>query len=172
MPLTFRVVGTVDQCNRFIMMIGWFFVVAMPSTSLLFLFRVRAVYGNSKIIVYFFGILWLAILGLCAAIPFGIKGGTCCFLRAVSIPDLRGHSAAHIGPTQRCINTEVASYISAPIALNAINDTLIFLAISFRIISFSVAGETGRDKLRSFISGDGLPQLSKGLLQGGQLYYL
>lgn len=78
----------------------------------------------------------------------------------------------HIGTTQRCINTAVRGYASAPIVLNAVNDTLIFLAISFKIMSFSLVGTTWQARTRSFVEGKGLPGLSKALLQGGQLYYL
>jgi hypothetical protein len=36
---------------------------------------VKAVYNHSKIITTFFGILWLAILGLSILIMLGITGG-------------------------------------------------------------------------------------------------
>lgn len=88
------------------------------------------------------------------------------------IPHVTNTSIAHIGPTRRCINTAVRQYGSTPIILNAINDTLIFLAISFRIVANTFLGETWGARARSFVKGDGLPRVSKGLLQGGQLYYL
>ena len=56
--------------------------------------------------------------------------------------------------------------------LNAVNDTLIFIAITYRILSCSVVGDSRSARARSFFEADGLPRLSKALLQGGQLYYL
>ncbi|KAF7972951.1 hypothetical protein HWV62_16520 [Athelia sp. TMB] len=50
-------------------------------------------------------------------------------------------------------------------------DTLVFLAISYRILSNAMVGDTWRERARSFFKGEGLYGLSKGLLQSGQLYY-
>jgi len=142
----------VAHCQNFLYFVASSFVLAMPATSLLFFFRVRAVWSNSKIITAFFGMLWLGNLGTSVLVPFAVDG-------------------AHIGTTQRCIDTAVRSYASTPIVLNAINDTLIFIAISLRIVAFTVAGDTWGAHIRSFVSGDGLPRMSRALLQGGQLYY-
>ena len=60
----------------------------------------------------------------------------------------------------------------APIVINAVNDTLIFVAISYKILTYTTLGDTWRARARSFYAADGLPKLSKALLQSGQLYYL
>ena len=44
-------------------------MLAMSSTSLLFLYRVRAVYSNSNVITGAFGFLWAATAGLSALAP-------------------------------------------------------------------------------------------------------
>ena len=77
-----------------------------------------------------------------------------------------------MGPTNRCINTAVKSFGFAPIVLNAVNDTLVFVAISLRIVSYTTIGDSWKVRVRSFFVADGLPRLSKALLQSGQLYYL
>jgi len=56
--------------------------------------------------------------------------------------------------------------------MHAIYDTLVFLAISFRILSYTVVGDTFEARVKSFFRGTGLPSLSRSILQGGQLYYL
>jgi hypothetical protein len=119
----------------------------------MFFFRVKAVYGNNTIISFFFGFLVFALFAISFILP-AVAG------------------AIHIGTTQRCINTPTPNYISAPIILNAVIDTLVFVAISFRIMSFSCVGETFSARAVSFIRGDGIPAFSKSVLQGGQLYYL
>jgi len=55
---------------------------------------------------------------------------------------------------------------------SAIFDTLIFLAISWRLASTSMIGSSWSDRLRSFVGGEGLLGLSKVLLRGGQSYYI
>jgi len=77
-----------------------------------------------------------------------------------------------MGPTRRCILTTVRSYVSVSVIINTVNDTLIFLAISYSIISYTVIGDTWGARAKSFFRADGLPRLSKALLRGGQLYYL
>jgi hypothetical protein len=141
------------HCNAVLISIGCFFVLGMPSTSALFFFRIRAVYRQNKIITGFFGLLLFALFGLSFLGPFTGKG-------------------KHIGTTQRCINTKAEPFGSVPILLNSIMDTLIFIVISFRIVSYSLVGDTFSARMRSFLRGDGLPNLSRSILQGGQLYYL
>lgn len=54
---------------------GAFFEIGVPATSLLFLFRVKAVYNHSRIITGIFSVLWLAIAGVAILIMLGITGG-------------------------------------------------------------------------------------------------
>ncbi|GBE89887.1 hypothetical protein SCP_1702130 [Sparassis crispa] len=146
-------VAPVGVCQELQLALRTFFAVSIPATSALFYLCVCAVFHNSKPVVIFFGILWLSILGTSFTVPFSIHG-------------------AHIGTTDRCINTSVKPVSSSGVILNTINDTLVFFAISFRLVSFSIQEQgTARDKFRSFFRGEGLPKLSRMLLQGGQLYY-
>jgi hypothetical protein len=69
------------------------------------------------------------------------------------------------------MDISVKAYTPVPFILNAIYDTLVFIAISLRIVSRSLAGDTFGAYMRSFLRGDGLPVLSKSVMQGGQLYY-
>jgi hypothetical protein len=68
--------------------------------------------------------------------------------------------------------THVNHYPSFPLIAHFAFDTLVFFAISLRIVSFSIVGDTFGARMRSFFRGDGLPNLSRSLLYGGQLYYL
>jgi len=82
---------------------------------------------------------------------------------------LEGHL---LGPTKRCYSTPLRPSASVGLVLNAVYDTLIFLAISFRIASFRWVGENWQTRIKCFFTADGLPWLSRSLIQGGQLYYL
>jgi hypothetical protein len=133
--------------------LGSLVILAAPSTSALFFFRVRAIYYNNKIITVFFGVFWLSLLGVCFLLPESI-------------------SAAHIGTTKKCIITGITRYVSITVLAHAAFDTLVFLTISARIISFSMVGNTYSARIKSFFRGDGLPSLTRSLLLGGQAYYV
>jgi hypothetical protein len=62
----------------------------------------------------------------------------------------------------------VHKFGALPAAINFTLDTLVFFAISLRIVSHSIED---RALLRSFFRGDGLFSLSRSLLHSGQLYY-
>jgi hypothetical protein len=141
------------SCQTLLWIILFSYPCAAPGTAALFFFRVRAVYERSKIVTAIFGALWLATLGAAIALPFMVKG-------------------EHIGTTDYCIQSSVAPGASAVLIVNACSDTLVFLAISWRIAQNNSAGETFGGLLRSFFKGNGLPRLSKMLLQSGQAYYL
>ena len=59
-----------------------------------------------------------------------------------------------------------------PIILTAVYDTLIFIAISYRMISLSMLDGPWSTRVKSFFTGNGLHHLSKAMLQSGQVYYL
>jgi hypothetical protein len=145
-------VGLVAHCRAILYVSAASYIIAVPATSWLFFSRVRAIWNNSKIVTASFGVLWLGILATAALVPLAVDG-------------------VHIGTTQRCINTAVRVYVTAPIFLTAFNDTLVFITISVRIVAFTCAGDTWRMKFKSFANGDGLSRLSTGLLQNGQGCY-
>jgi hypothetical protein len=141
------------SCQPVLLIISCSYLFALPGTAALFFFRVRAVYDRSKAVTVIFGILWLATLGAIIVFPFSVKGG-------------------HIGTTDYCLLLSVSPVIAAAGIINTCSDTLVFLAISWRIARHNTTGETWREHLRSFCKGDGLPGISRILLQSGQAYYL
>ncbi|KAF7979703.1 hypothetical protein HWV62_41040 [Athelia sp. TMB] len=78
---------------------------------------------------------------------------------------------ANLGSTLRCIEDSFRSWVALAMLANAINDTLVFLAISYRIASRSTGGQGWRSMLRCFVHGDGVPRVWKELLRNGQLCY-
>lgn len=175
--LTYGVVAPVAHCQALLYISGCFLILSQASTSLLFFVRVKAVYSNSKIITGFFGLAWFINLGFSVLVPLAVEGG-------VSSNIFSGSQVnrliflylfvKHIGPTNRCITTVVRAYAPVTIIVNTTYDTLVFLTISFKIVSQTLVGETLGARMRCFLTGRGLPSgsLSKGLLRGGQLYYL
>ncbi|TFK47489.1 hypothetical protein OE88DRAFT_1738410 [Heliocybe sulcata] len=146
-------VGTSERCQAVQEALAWCYVVAAPSIALLFFFRVSAVFQTNPRVRAVFAFLWACVVAAAFTVPFSV-------------------TVAEIADTRRCVDLDVASFSSSTVIVNWINDSLVFLAISWRLMRFSTVGDTWRDRLRSFISGAGFSRLSRSLLQGGQMYYL
>ncbi|KAF9045141.1 hypothetical protein BJ165DRAFT_1528051 [Panaeolus papilionaceus] len=142
-----------NDCNHFFHIVSAFYPLAIPMTALLFLFRVRAVFDRNNYIVAFFTFMWLAVLGGCIAVSQGVTG-------------------ANIGPTKYCINAAFKPYIGAGGIIPVVNDTLVFLAISWRLLSNARVQMGLQTTMKAFVSGDYLPAFSKAIFQDGQVYYL
>ena len=144
----------ISNCFRSLKALAVLFVFAMSSTSLLFYFRARAVFLSNPWAVAFFGILWL-----------GVVGGS-----LTTIPAFVG---VNLGPTRRCLTGVIKFYSVACTIAPLINDTIVFLAISWRLCYINIgARPTVRNGVRMAIFGDHLPVFSKSLLQDGQIYFL
>lgn len=77
----------------------------------------------------------------------------------------------HILNTQHCIATS-REYLALPSIVTCINDTLVFLAISFRLTADAATERTWRARAQSIFQGKGLYSLSRSLMKSGQTYYL
>ncbi|KNZ79350.1 hypothetical protein J132_10547 [Termitomyces sp. J132] len=122
--------------------------IAFSSTAFLFFLRVRAV------LVAFFAILWLGVLG--GFLTVALVG-----------------NAVHLGPTRCCSATRLEPYASAAPITFAVNDTSVFLAISWRLLSTEIFDRgRGNFSIKSILLGKYLPTFSRALLQDGQVYYL
>ncbi|KAJ7018993.1 hypothetical protein C8F04DRAFT_976246 [Mycena alexandri] len=144
----------VGDCRTFHLGIALLFPLAIPSTSLLFFFRVRAVYCCSRTVTIVFGLMWLTVLGTSLLIPIVTRG-------------------VNIGPTRYCSLGDLAPYVET-IGLNpGLFDTAVFLAISYRLVGNThVEYRSWRQKARAFFTGAYLPSFSKSLFIDGQLYYM
>lgn len=141
-------VASFQSCTILPILIGIFWAIAIPSTSLLFFFRVRAVYSGYRPVICTFVTLWLINLAGSITVPFALTAGK-------------------IDPTNFCIIKAVKSFSSAGIIATACYDTLVFFAVSWKIVTKSAMG----GKTQLFLRGRHLPQVSKELLRGGQQYY-
>ncbi|KAH9841026.1 uncharacterized protein C8Q71DRAFT_692191, partial [Rhodofomes roseus] len=146
-------VTPVGHCNEFEKTVAGLMTIAVSTTSLLFFFRIRAVFHDSKIVVGFYFILWLSVVGGTFPLPFGATGGS-------------------IGPTSYCLDTGLKPYASASVIIPLIHDTLVFLAMSYRLLCNTRREVTLRGRLGSLWSRDHLPRFSATLLKGSQHYYL
>ncbi|KAF7335952.1 hypothetical protein MSAN_02308600 [Mycena sanguinolenta] len=115
--------------------------------------RVTAVLHESKIAYAVFFVLWMAVLGASLTAPVGVR-------------------AAHLGPTAQCITTTIPDNLEVSAIVPLINDTAIFLAVSYRILVNTIEADSFIARLRAFVGGTGLSALSRALLQSGQHFYL
>ncbi|KAF7309391.1 hypothetical protein MIND_00309900 [Mycena indigotica] len=129
------------------------FSIAVPSTCLLFFLRARAIYNRDRYLNLFFLCLWLSVAGTAATVPTAI-------------------TAINIGPTPYCLNVGVKPYAGGIGITPLLHDTIIFLAISWRLYKNSYTEQSFSGNIRSFITGDSLPHFSRAVLKDGQLYYL
>ncbi|KZP17627.1 hypothetical protein FIBSPDRAFT_933852 [Athelia psychrophila] len=123
--------------------------VAATSTSLLFFFRMRAVYSDSRPVMTVFAFVWVLLIITPILGIFGVvkKCGAIC-----------QHS------NRLALAFDISIFL---------HDTLVFLCISRKIYgnSLSAVPRSRFGKVRRFFSSQGLHAVSKALLLSGQLYY-
>lgn len=144
----------VGNCSQIFTVTVWLFAVAIPSTTLLFFFRVRAVYLDNKYVVGAFALMWLGVLGGC-------------------ITATQNDEATRIGPTDYCLSvSHRAPAISAAAIIPLINDVLSFCAVTWRLAQNAQIKPTFRTGFKVMVFGHYLPVFSRALLQDGQIYFL
>jgi len=145
----------IENCVLFEKVIDWIYPVAVSSTSLLFFFRVRAVFADNKKVIGFFAFMWLAVVAGCLTTTQGITG-------------------SNIGITNYCTTVKMEDYVEAGAIIPLINDTLIFLAITWRLMGIAAVDNVHSFKtgFRILAFGDYMPSFSRAVKQDGQLYYL
>ncbi|KZP16251.1 hypothetical protein FIBSPDRAFT_866092 [Athelia psychrophila] len=129
--------------------------VAITSTSFLFFLRVRAVYLRSRTITILFGALWVVTSTV------GISFSTLAALGIERVPY-----------NTYCNTTSNGNPILVTILMPFVHDTMVFLAISYRLAADAGPAADWRSRVSSIVTGKGLFGLSRSLMKGGQLYYL
>ncbi|KAK6977385.1 hypothetical protein R3P38DRAFT_2666665 [Favolaschia claudopus] len=134
--------------------------IAVPTNTLLIFLRARAIFNNNKYLVLLFFLLWLTVAGT-AIMP--------------AIPGMI--TAANIGPTKYCTTKSDKSFTGLFTIAPPIHDTVVFVAISWRMFQTSHLGDSNgsrrrRDTIKAAITGEYLPRFSKAVLKDGQMYYL
>ncbi|KAJ7248972.1 hypothetical protein C8J57DRAFT_1357332 [Mycena rebaudengoi] len=130
-------------------------VIALPANSFLFFLRARAIFDRNRYLILMFFCLWLLVLGsaLTPALPGVLTAG-------------------NVGPTKYCMNTGGKPYGALFTIPPLINDTIIFLAISWRMLQIAHVDNGLETNMKAFMTGEYLLPFSKAVLQDGQLYYL
>ncbi|KAI0790053.1 hypothetical protein C8Q75DRAFT_806695 [Abortiporus biennis] len=144
------------DCQQVSAAVDWFASLTVCLTSLLFFFRIKAVFHDFPIVVVGFFLLWM---------------GTWTSL----VGPLLVH-AIRIGSTH-CVISDFSLLDSIPFIAVAIHDTMVFLAISIRLTLLGACTivQDGLSLWKAFLAlhrSDMSGTISKALLKTGQLYYL
>ena len=142
-----------EHCMKFLMVGHWTYPLAVAGTALLFFLRVRAVFNRNKFVVAFFVFMWIAVLAGNLTTAWGVVG-------------------AKIGSTNYCTIIHVEPYVAFASVITLVNDTLVFLAITWNLMGHAYVNNSIRTGFRILAFGEYMPALSKALLQDGQAYYL
>lgn len=145
------VVAPLQHCEVVIKVVTWLVALALPLNSLLFFIRARCVFFRYPRIVRGFFALWLTTFTSITT-PFAFE-------------------AIQLGPTRWCINSVVRGYSAAAFITIFIFDTSVFLAISIKISGHTVSRDW-KGRIKAFVTGHGMGNVSKTLLKTGQMYYL
>ncbi|KZP10242.1 hypothetical protein FIBSPDRAFT_1051415 [Athelia psychrophila] len=153
----------VENCKVLTVMLGACVVMSIAFTSFLFFLRVRAVYLRSRYVTALFGAFWLVTVSLY------IWSNT--MFRTAQLFCIHKWSSPTVGGYSGCIEKGPSPSIALPLASIFVNDTLIFLAISYRLTANAVTDGGRHSRLSTIFKGKGLYSLSQSLLRTGQLYY-
>ena len=146
-------VANVDDCNHMIVATAAVGAAANVANLYLIFMRARAVFLHNKPMIYVFGFMWISVAACYVSAPFAL-------------------SAVHVGTTRRCTGSKASAYGSSGIVAAAVHDTVVFVAITYRLLVCHITGESWQARTHAFFTGADMGSISKVLLQTGQLYYL
>ena len=127
---------------------GIIYLLAMGCTSFLFLRRLHAVYHEWRKVCWIYSFAWFCISCLTVTVPIGV--------------DIQ-----HIGGTEYCIVFQIHSYTAVSEFLPVVFDTLVFSAVSCKLI----LDRDLRNNRNLSVSGH-IHVVAQVLLRGGQQYYM
>ena len=142
-------IGNCDYIRR----VGFLYAVALPFTVLLLVFRVVALYKNSKYAIAFFGLSWLAFLANSIVVSMGVVG-------------------EQIKNTPYCLEAKPQTQSILGVIGPIVHDTLIFIATAWAFMKNSYLKTNVDNVLDVMVLGRHLPAFSRSLLRDGQLYFL
>ena len=149
-----NIAAPTGNCKELQRAFAWMYVICIPPTSLLFFFRVRAIFSGRKYIVWFFGFMWLAVLGTALTVP-------------------QDGFATRIGLMRYCTTRiEVKPFTVVCVITSLVYDTLVLLAVTVRFVMNTHRELTLKQGVRTMMYGDYLPAFSRAMLRDNQMYYL
>ncbi|KIM36344.1 hypothetical protein M413DRAFT_424975 [Hebeloma cylindrosporum] len=143
----------IPRCEELQRATSWMYTVCISTTSLLFFFRVRAVWNGNKYVIWFFSVMWLGVVGSALTAPHIIF-------------------ATNIGSTRYCTTGAVKPFAVVTVIVPLVNDTLVLLAVTVGFVMNTHLEPTLKRGMRTVMYGDYLPAFSRAMLRDNQMYYL
>ncbi|KAJ7019747.1 hypothetical protein C8F04DRAFT_328238 [Mycena alexandri] len=145
-----------QDCETAYNVFNSFYPIGVSGTAFLFFFRARAIFDGERVPTILFGCLWLAVLA--SSITSATAGG------AIGLGD----------PTVCVIAPRHVEAIFGLVGfVIMVDDTIVFFAISYRLISnFQAEQQTPGEQVKALFSGANLPAFPKSLFMDGQMYYM
>ncbi len=112
---------------------------------------------DKKFVVYFFYAMWLTAVG------------------STATPVIAAFTVAsffNIGPTKYCIGSVIPKYVGASAIVPLVNDTLLFLALAWRLQQSTYVESREERDFKAVVTGKHLTRLSRAIFQNGQAYFL
>ncbi len=79
---------------------------------------------------------------------------------------------SNIGPTKYCIGTIIPKYVGASAIVPLVNDTLLFLALAWRLQQSDYVENEEERNFKTVVTGKHLTRLSRAIFRNGQTYFL
>jgi hypothetical protein len=153
-----------QACNTVYVASNAFFPIGTSGSAFLWLFRLRAVYGGDRIATFIFGFLWLAVLA--SSVILAIGGAT-----PIAVSSAAG--CLIVGAKPSVGRLKVYDDTRGFLAILTAYDTLVFLTISYRLVSnVTQTRLTPWRLITALFSGSGLAGFSRILFTEGQFYYM
>ncbi|KZP29389.1 hypothetical protein FIBSPDRAFT_884829 [Athelia psychrophila] len=149
----FVVMAPITNCALLFGISATFACLAAFCTAFLFLIRVRAIYLKSRHITVAFGALFI-------------------FTIALNLTQYADMHTNYILGTDLCGSNLNDKLYGLPSIANATYDTLVFLAISYRLAADGATEDSWRARFQSIVKTRGLHSVSSSLMRSGQIYYL
>ena len=136
------------------MILSGFLAAFVAGTTLSFYLRVYAIYPSNVFVRVFFGVIWLAIVGM-------------------STTFTQSFTAKHLGPTNYCIEDVKGHFLGPTAIILLINDFLTYIALTYRLYKLFIDSDSStKQRMRLIVFGTSLPIFWKVVLLDSQLYLM
>lgn len=143
----------IGQCSSLFRIFSYLLILALPASEFLLFLYVRAIYIENRLVVWFFLMVWVFTVVSTVLASIGIPGTLA-------------------GLDTYCMSISFSTFCTATIFIPFAKDTLIFVALTWRILRKSYKELTVKNTILTITLGKNIPYFSRALLQKGQSYIL
>ena len=170
LALQLATVTSVENCGRSIFTQAMLFCATIGLTSFIFFLRIRAIFFAKRTATASFLVLWFGVIGSCVSTAISIRKTQ--FQKATfGAGNLSTIGGSSLG-IPRCELSKMDAGCLPCFIASAAFDTIIFVALSWRILSYCASEDDVKTRLMYFFGRLQLPYISEKVLRGAQKYYM